>query len=171
MGEGQPSPIKILRIHQIEEKFLKTRRTGESKAQAILRSSSRTRGTTQQIFFHPKTNSPAAGERELFERKKKWHSARRTGAGKAQAILRSSNRFRGATPRCQYSSPTAVEREAFWRKKTAQNKAHRRKQGEGDLTIVEPHARSNAADDNFRRRSANNRKSECTNQHSLFLFL
>ena len=49
MGEGQPSPIKILRIHQIEEKFLKTRRfavrravskpqlayrTGESKAQA-----------------------------------------------------------------------------------------------------------------------------------------
>ena len=31
-------------------------------------------------------------------------------------------------------------------------KAHRSGQGEGDLTIVEPHARSNAADDNFRRR-------------------
>ena len=45
----------------------------------------------------PMGEFPITVERELFERKKKWHSARRTGAGKTQAILRSSSRTRGTT--------------------------------------------------------------------------
>ena len=99
LRKGSPRPSKpFLKIRRkvrrkaSARKFRETRRTGESKAQAICRSSSRFRAG-RSIAESPKPSTKPPGAR-------KFRRARRTGESKAQAICRSSSRFRGATKPC-----------------------------------------------------------------------